>query len=144
VLAVKGADVLMAANLTGIPLFILFILISAFVNLFITAGSAKWLIMAPIFVPMLAMMGFSPAMTQVMYRIGDSCTNIISPIDYYVPVIIGLLEAYRTDPDRKVGIGTLISLSFPFSLAYLIGLFALLMVWYTLKLPLGPGVSMFM
>ena len=144
VLAVKGADVLMGADLTGIPLFILFILIAAFVNLFITAGSAKWLIMAPIFVPMLAMMGFSPAMTQVMYRIGDSCTNIISPIDYYVPVIIGLLEAYRTDPDRKVGIGTLISLSFPFSLAYMIGLFALLMLWYTLQLPLGPGVSMFM
>lgn len=144
VLAVKGADFLKAANLSGIPLFIIFILITTFVNLFITAGSAKWLILAPIFVPMLAMMGFSPAMTQVMYRIGDTCTNIISPIDYYVPVIIGLLEAYRTDPNRKVGIGTLISLSFPFTLAYLVGMFGLLMVWYALRLPLGPGVSMFM
>lgn len=144
VLAVKGADFLKAADLSGVPLFIIFILITTTVNLFITAGSAKWLILAPIFVPMLAMMGFSPAMTQVMYRIGDTCTNIISPIDYYVPVIIGLLEAYRTDPNRKVGIGTLISLSFPYTLAYLVGMFALLMLWYVLKLPLGPGVSIFM
>jgi aminobenzoyl-glutamate transport protein len=90
------------------------------------------------------MLGFSPALTQATYRIADTCTNIISPIDYYVPVIMGLLATYNTDPDREVGLGTVISLCLPYSIAYMIGLLALLFVWYMLGLDLGPGVPMFM
>jgi aminobenzoyl-glutamate transport protein len=145
ILAVKGAEALKAMNLVGLPLLILFIILSTFVNLFITSGSAKWLILAPIFVPMLSMVGLSPAATQLAYRIGDSSTNIISPISYYVPVIIGLIEQYKSEEEKNTtGIGTVISLTMPYSLAYLVSLTALLIVWYMLKLPLGPGVSFFM
>jgi aminobenzoyl-glutamate transport protein len=145
ILAVKGAEALKVMNLVGLPLLILFIILSTFVNLFITSGSAKWLILAPIFVPMLSMVGLSPAATQLAYRIGDSSTNIISPISYYVPVIIGLIEQYKSEEEKNTtGIGTVISLTMPYSLAYLVSLTALLIVWYMLKLPLGPGVSFFM
>ncbi len=142
ILAVNGANALKSMNLTGIPLFILFILLSTFVNLFMISGSAKWLILAPIFVPMFAMIGISPAATQLAYRIGDSSTNIISPVSYYLPVIIGLFEQYKSEKEKgTTGIGTIISLSMPYSLAYLASLTALLIVWYLLGLPLGPGVS---
>ncbi|MEG1824851.1 MAG: AbgT family transporter [Cloacibacillus sp.] len=144
VLAVKGAELLKAADITGIPLFLLFILICTVVNIFITSGTAKWLILGPVFVPMLAMVNISPAMTQLIYRIGDTCTNIISPIDYYVPVILGMLEAYRPKEDQKVGVGTLISLCIPFSIAYMIGFIILLVIWYVLNLPLGPGAGIYM
>lgn len=145
VLAVKGAEALQAMNLGGIPLLILFILLCAFLNLFMMSGSAKWLILAPIFVPMLSVMGLSPALSQVAYRIGDSSTNIISPLSYYVPVIIGLIESYKPEDQKNTtGIGTVLSLTMPYSIAYLIALVIMLIIWYVLKLPLGPGVSLFM
>lgn len=144
ILAVNGAHWLERMNLGGIPLLIMFILLCTFINLFITSGSAKWLILAPIFVPMFSIVGFSPALTQLAYRIGDSSSNIISPLSYYVPVIIGLLEQYRTDPDTKIGIGTVVSLEMPYTIAYLICFTALLIVWYTLGLPLGPGAPALM
>lgn len=141
ILAVKGAYGLERMNLGGIPLLIMFILLCTFINLFITSGSAKWLILAPIFVPMFSIVGFSPALTQVAYRIGDSSSNIISPLSYYVPVVIGLMEQYRTDPDVKIGIGTVVSLEMPYTIAYLVCFTALLIVWYLLGLPLGPGAG---
>ena len=139
ILAVKGANWLQEMNLGGIPLLIMFILLSSFINLFIFSGSSKWLILAPIFVPMFSIVGFTPALTQVAYRIGDSSTNIIAPLSYYVPVVIGLLEQYRTDKDAKIGIGTVVSLGLPYSIAYLIAFTLLLIVWYSIGLPLGPG-----
>ncbi len=139
VLAVNGAHWLERMNLGGIPLLVMFILFSTFLNLFIISGSAKWLILAPIFVPMFSIVGFSPALTQLAYRIGDSSSNIISPLSYYMPVIIGLLEQYRPDPETKVGVGTVISLEMPYTIAYLIAFTLLLIAWYTLGLPLGPG-----
>ena len=140
ILAVKGADGLIAMRLGGIPLILMFILLSSFVNLFMISGSAKWLILAPIFVPMFSVVGFSPALTQMAYRIGDSSTNIISPLSYYMPVVIGLMEQYRPkDNTQDVGIGTIISLELPYSIAYLICFTAMLIVWYLLRLPLGPG-----
>ena len=144
ILAVNGAHWLERMNLGGIPLLVMFILLCTFINLFITSGSAKWLILAPIFVPMFSIVGFTPALTQVAYRIGDSSSNIISPLSYYVPVVIGLLEQYRTDPDTKIGIGTVVSLEMPYTIAYLICFTALLIVWYTLGLPLGPGAPALM
>lgn len=142
ILAVKGADLLTAMHLGGIPLLIMFILLCTLVNLFMVSGSAKWLILAPIFVPMFSVVGFSPALTQIAYRVGDSSTNIISPLSYYMPVIIGLLEQYRPQgSNQEVGIGTVISLTMPYSIAYLLCFTLQLIVWYLLKLPLGPGVS---
>jgi aminobenzoyl-glutamate transport protein len=140
VLAVKGGYAIEAMNLGGIPLLIMFILLCCFVNLFMISGSAKWLILAPIFVPMFSVVGFSPALTQMAYRIGDSSTNIISPLSYYLPVIIGLMEQYRPkDNDQEVGIGTVISLAMPYSIAYIVCFTLQLIVWYLLNIPLGPG-----
>lgn len=140
ILAVKGAEGLTAMHLGGIPLLIMFILLCTFVNLFMISGSAKWLILAPIFVPMFSVVGFSPALTQMAYRIGDSSTNIISPLSYYMPVIIGLMEQYRPEGNTQdVGIGTVISLAMPYSIAYLACFTIQLIIWYVLKLPLGPG-----
>ena len=141
ILSVKGAEFLKSMNLGGIPLLVLFIILVTFLNMFMISGSAKWLILAPIFVPMFAGVGFSPALTQAAYRIGDSTTNIISPLSYYLPVVIGLLEQYKPNDDTEVGIGTVISMAMPYSLFYLAGFTVLLVVWYLLGLPLGPGVS---
>lgn len=145
ILSVRGAEWLQSMNLGGIPLILMFILLCSILNLFIMSGSAKWLILAPIFVPMFSIIGFSPALTQIAYRIGDSSSNIISPLSYYIPVIIGLLEQYKPEGNKQsVGIGTVISLEMPYTIAYLICFSIQLIIWYLLKLPLGPGAGLFM
>ncbi len=137
VIAVKGADFLQNIGLKGIPLILLFILVSAFINIFMGSASAKWAIMAPIFVPMLMQMGYSPALTQMAYRIGDSTTNLISPLMSYFALIVAFSQKY----DEEAGAGTIISTMLPYSIALLIGWSLLLVVWYVLGLPLGPGVG---
>ena len=140
ILAVKGGQLIERLGLGGIPLIVIFVLLVSFINLFMISGSAKWLILAPIFVPMFAQVGFSPAFTQIAYRAGDSSTNIISPLSYYLPVIIGLLEQYKPEGrQEKVGIGSVISYSLPYSLSYLVMFILMLIIWYVFKLPLGPG-----
>ncbi|MDR1875355.1 MAG: AbgT family transporter [Synergistaceae bacterium] len=139
VLSVNGADFLEQWNLGGVPLLLMFIVLVTVLNFFMMSGSAKWLILAPIFVPMFARVGFSPALTQIAYRVGDSPTNIITPLSYYMPVIIGLLEQYKKDADTKVGIGTVISMAMPYTLFYIVGFTVMLVVWYLLGWPLGPG-----
>ncbi|GAB6086101.1 AbgT family transporter [Alkaliphilus crotonatoxidans] len=135
ILAVKGAEVLEATNMTGIPMLIGFILVSGFINLFIGSASAKWAIMAPVFVPMLMAVGYSPEFTQLAYRIGDSTTNIITPLMNYFAVIVAFAQKY----DKKTGIGTLISVMLPYSLLFLLGWTILFVVWFMLGLPIGPG-----
>jgi aminobenzoyl-glutamate transport protein len=142
VLSVNGADWLKAMNLGGIPLLLMFIVLVTVLNFFMMSGSAKWLILAPIFVPMFAQVGFSPALTQIAYRVGDSPTNIVTPLSYYMPVIIGLLEQYKKDADTEVGIGTVISMAMPYTIFYFIGFTLLLIAWYYLGLPLGPGTAL--
>ncbi|WFA09332.1 AbgT family transporter [Tissierella sp. Yu-01] len=135
ILAVKGAEVLEAAGMTGVPLILGFILVTAFINLFIGSASAKWAIMAPIFIPMLMQIGYTPEFTQVAYRIGDSSTNIISPLMSYFAIVIAFANKY----DKDVGIGTLVSTMLPFSITFLIGWSILLIIWMILGLPIGPG-----
>lgn len=134
ILAVNGANFLKSIGFTGFPLIIAFILISAFINLFIGSASAKWAIMAPVFVPMLMFMGITPEFAQLAYRVGDSSTNIISPLMTYFAVIITFAQKY----DENTGVGTLIASMLPYSLAFLVSWTALLGVWYALKLPIGP------
>lgn len=138
VLSVKGAEFLEAIGLTGIPLIILFIILSAFINLFIGSASAKWAIMAPIFVPMFFKMGLSPELTQMAYRIADSSTNIISPLMNYFAMIVIFMQKY--DKDR--GLGTLISTMLPYSMAFLVLWSVLLIIWMLFGLPLGPGAPL--
>ncbi len=138
VISVGGANVLESIGFTSIlPLLIVFILITAFLNLFMGSASAKWAIMAPIFVPMLMQMGVSPEATQLAYRIGDSTTNIISPLMSYFAVIIAFAQKY----DEDTGIGTVISLMLPYSLIFLAGWTALLIIWFLLGLPIGPNIG---
>lgn len=140
VIAVKGADFLKSANVGGIPLILGFILVTAFINLFMGSASAKWAIMAPIFIPMLMEMGFAPEFTQMAYRIGDSSTNIISPLMTYFALIVSFAEKY----DEESGIGTMISTMVPYSITFLLSWSALLIIWMLFKLPLGPGGAIFM
>ena len=135
ILAVSGARVLEGIGFVGLPLILGFVLVTAFINLFIGSASAKWAIMAPIFVPMMLELNIAPEMTQMAYRIADSSTNIISPLMSYFAMIIVFAQRY----DKKSGIGTLVSTMLSYSIAFLIVWALLLVVWYYLGLPLGPG-----
>ena len=140
VIAVTGANFLKSAGLTGIPMILCIIVITTFVNFFMTSGTAKWYIFAPIFVPMFMMLGYSPEFAQVIYRIGDSCTNPITPIYPYLPMIIGMAAKY----DKKAGMGTVISMTLPYSISFLISWVIMVIAWMLLNLPLGPGATVFM
>lgn len=145
IIAVNGAEFLKAVNFTGLPLVVSFILLCAFLNLFMTSNSAKWMILAPIFVPMFAAVGLSPALTQVAYRIGDTCTNPITPINYFIPLAIAVLDQYRDKArDPEIGFGHVISMTMPYSIAFLVTLIIAITIWVLLGLPLGPGVALYM
>ncbi|PIC69960.1 aminobenzoyl-glutamate transporter [Sporosarcina sp. P16b] len=135
VLGVYGANFLDSINLTGIPLLLMFILIAAFINLFIGSASAKWAMMAPVFVPIMMQLGYSPELTQMAYRVADSSTNIISPLMTYFAIIIAFAQKY----DKKMGIGTLVSVMFPYSMFFLLFWSATLIIWMLLGIDLGPG-----
>ena len=137
ILAVKGANLLMSADIGLIPLMILFILLSATINMLMGSASAKWAILAPIFIPMFMIMGYSPELSQVVYRIGDSVTNVISPMMSFFALIIAFVHKY----DSKAGIGTIIATMVPYSFAFLIVWILLLIAWLLLGLPLGPGAD---
>lgn len=135
IIAVKGADLLIAINLTGPMVFVPFILMCSFVNLMLGSASAQWAITAPIFVPMLMLIGYSPEVIQAAYRIGDSTTNIITPMMSY----FGLILAFATRYDKKLGIGTIISTMLPYTIFFLIGWIVLFYLWvFGLGLPVGP------
>lgn len=135
VLAIKGAGVLKAMNFTGVPLIIGLIFVSGIVNIFIGSASAKWAILAPVMVPMMMILGYDPAVTQVAYRIGDSITNPLSPLFYYFPLILGFARKYEKD----TGMGTIIANMLPYSIAFTISWVVLLTAWVIFNLPLGPG-----
>lgn len=140
VIAVNAAEALQVAGFTGMPLILSMILITCLVNLVMTSGSAKWYIFAPIFVPMLMLLGYSPAFAQVIYRIGDSVSNPITPIYPYLPIVIGMAQKY----DKNTGIGTIISLMLPYSLVFLVIWIIQIMGWMFFNLPLGPGANVFL
>lgn len=135
VLGVYGAEFLDSINLTGIPLILMFVIITGFINLFIGSASAKWAMMAPIFVPIMMQLGYSPELTQMAYRVADSTTNIITPLMTYFAIIIAFAQKY----DKKMGIGTMISVMLPYSIYFLVGWTIMLVIWMLLGIPLGPG-----
>jgi aminobenzoyl-glutamate transport protein len=136
--AVKGAEFLQSTGWGAIPLMISFILVSATINLVMGSASAKWAIMAPVFIPMFMLLGYSPEFTQLAYRIGDSVTNIISPMMSYFALIIAFIQRY----DKKAGIGTVVSTMLPYSIVFLIGWTILLIVWILFGWPIGPGTPL--
>lgn len=138
VMAVSGANLLNDIGLTGPLLLVGFILICAFVNLMLGSASAQWAITAPIFVPMLMLTGYAPEMIQAAYRIGDSSTNIITPMMSYFGLIMAVAIRYKKD----TGVGTLMSLMIPYSLLFLVGWTVLFCIWvFALGLPVGPGAA---
>jgi len=139
ILSVSGANFLQNIGFIGLPLIVGFIFLTAFINLFLPIDSAKWIIMAPIFVPMFMRLGLSPELAQAVFRIGDSSTNIISPLMPFFPLAVAFTQKY----DKKFGVGSLIATMTPYSIAFLIGWTLLFIVWYVLGLPLGPGAGLF-
>ncbi len=139
VIAIKGAAGLHAIGFQGIPLLIGFIFVASMINIFIGSASAKWAIMAPVFVPMLMLMGISPEMSQLAYRIGDSITNVCTPLLPYFPIIIAFAQRY----DKNVGIGTLLATMIPYSIAFGVAWTIMMIVWILFGWPLGPGASVF-
>ncbi|MCL2502041.1 MAG: AbgT family transporter, partial [Bacteroidales bacterium] len=135
ILAVSGADFLTNIGFTGIPLILCFIVLTAFINIFVGSAAAKWAMMAPIFVPMFMGLGYDPTFTQVAYRIGASTTNIITPLLPYFALILVFAQKY----DKKASIGTIISLMLPYSLLALLVWSAFLVLWYFTGLPIGIG-----
>jgi aminobenzoyl-glutamate transport protein len=137
--AVKGADLLKAANLNIYLLMFLFIIFAAAINMLMGSASAKWAIMAPVFIPVFMLLGYSPELSQVVYRIGDSVTNVISPMMSFFALIIAFFQKY----DKNAGIGTVVSVMIPYSIAFFIVWSLLLMGWIKLGIPLGPGAGLF-
>ncbi len=136
--AIEGADLLKGSGLDGPPLLVAFVFLSAIINLAIGSASAKWAIMAPVFIPMFMLLGYSPELVQVSYRVGDSTTNIIAPMMSYFPLIVAFMGRY----DKKAGIGTVISTMLPYTFAFLIVWSVLLIIWLVLGLPVGPGAPL--
>lgn len=138
--AVKGAEGLRASGLGPIPLMIAFVAVSALINLAMGSASAKWAIMAPVFIPMFMLLGYTPEFTQAAYRVGDSVTNIISPMMSYFALIVAFIQRY----DKGAGIGTVVSTMLPYTVIFFVGWVILLIIWILLGLPLGFGAGMFM
>jgi aminobenzoyl-glutamate transport protein len=138
ILAIRGADLLRALEFQGAPLLASFVLFSALIDVFVASASAKWAIMAPVFVPMFVLLGFTPEGTQAVFRIGDSCTNVVTPLMPYMPFVLAVVTRY----DPKAGTGTLIAMMLPYFFAFLIAWTALLLVFYSFGWPIGPGIGM--
>ena len=135
VLAVKGAALLSAADLPVAALMIGLVLLVASLNLMVGSASAKWALLAPLLIPMLMLAGVAPEATQAAFRVGDSTTNIITPLMPYFALVLGFVRRHQSD----AGIGTLMAMMLPYSLALLLCWTGLLALWLSIGLPLGPG-----
>ena len=140
--AVSGAEFIQHLGLQNQPtlLMVALVLFAATVNLLISSASAKWALLAPVFVPMFMLLGYSPELVQGAFRVGDSVTNIITPLMSYFPLILTFIHKY----DPKAGIGTLIATMLPYSVVFLIVWTLLLTGWIALGLSMGPNAPLFL
>ncbi|MGM0698956.1 MAG: AbgT family transporter [Actinomycetota bacterium] len=134
-IAVAGASGLEAIGLTGFAAVIGFMLLASVLNLFIVSGSSMWTLMAAVFVPLFALLGYEPAFIQAGFRVGDSATQVITPLNPYMIVLLGLVRRY----EPNAGLGTVISRMFPFVIPFWLAWAVLLGIWFVFDLPLGPG-----
>lgn len=139
IVALAGAGFFRSIDIGLIPLVIIFVVFSAFMNLFMGSASAKWNILAPVFVPMFMLLGYSPELCQLAYRIGDSCTNVITPMMTYFAVILVFAKKY----DKKAGIGTITATMLPYSIVFMVAWTLMLIVWLSMGLPIGIGTEIF-
>lgn len=138
-IAVTGADILLALDLTGLPIIIGFIILTMIVNLVIASGSAQWTIFASVFLPMFMLLDYHPAFVQLAFRIGDSSTTGISPVFPYMVLIIAFIQRY----DRRAGFGIIFSTMIPYVMIIPTVWVTMFVVWNLLGLPIGPGVYMY-
>ena len=136
--AIKGATLLQSLAVNSKSLLLCFVMLAAIINLLIGSASAKWALIAPIFVPMLMLTGISPEASQLAFRIGDSSTNIITPLMPYFGVVVAFVQRYN----KQAGIGTIIAVMLPYSVAFLIAWSVLLILWMMTGWPIGPGAAM--
>lgn len=140
IIAVLGAQSLTSVGLDGPVLFFGFIAICSIINLSLGSASAQWAMTAPIFVPMLMLLGYAPEVIQAAYRIGDSSTNIITPMMPYFGLILAVAERYR----QNVGVGTLMSIMLPYTVVFLVGWSVFFYLWvFVAGLPVGPGAPIY-
>ena len=140
--AVKGAETISHLGLQNMPILLMvaLVLFAATVNILISSASAKWALLAPVFVPMFMLLGYSPELVQGAFRVGDSVTNIITPLMSYFPLILTFAQKY----EPKAGIGTMIATMLPYSLWFTLAWSVLLIVWIALGVPMGPGAPLFL
>ncbi|MBA2692678.1 MAG: AbgT family transporter [Rubrobacter sp.] len=134
-IAVSGAGFLESINLTGLPILFGFIFVTAILSFVIYSGSALWAILAPIFIPLFFLLDYNPAYVQAAYRIADSSTNVLTPLNPYVPLVLAFIQQY----DRRAGFGTLFSMMLPYTVVFLVLWTLLFAIWAILGLPVGPG-----
>lgn len=134
-LAVTGAAGLTSLDFTGFGAILAFVLLCSLLNLFIVSGSSMWTIMGAVFVPLFALLGYEPGFTQAAFRIGDSATQILTPLNPYLVIVLAMLRRY----EPAAGFGTLISRFLPFTICFWLAWAAVLAVWFFLDLPFGPG-----
>jgi aminobenzoyl-glutamate transport protein len=134
-IAVAGADGLKSVGFTGLPVIFLFVLLCSVLNLFIVSGSSMWTLMAAVFVPLFGILGYEPAFIQAAFRIGDSATQIITPLNPYMIVLLTFVRRYEPD----AGLGTLMARLVPFVIPFWVAWALILLVFFQLDLPLGPG-----
>lgn len=138
--AISSSSMLQNANFTGMGFVVCFILLVTMINLVISSGSAQWALMAPVFVPLFMLLNYDPAFAQLAYRIGDSTTNNISPVNPYVIMVLGFMKRY----DSRFGFGSIISLMLPYTLIILVIWIVMFVVWNLVGIPIGPGTDMFL
>jgi aminobenzoyl-glutamate transport protein len=136
-LALQGASFLKALAMPAAVTIVGIIFLTAVVNIFVGSASGKWGLLAPIFVPMLMSLGISPDLTQAAYRVGDSSTNIITPLMPYFPLVVVYCQRYV----KTTGIGTLTALMLPYSMSFLVLWTIFLLLYYMAGLPLGIQAS---
>ncbi|WP_391488013.1 AbgT family transporter [Leclercia tamurae] len=134
--ALAGADGLKAMELPGEATIIGMIVLTAMVNLLIGSASAKWALLSPIMVPMLMAVGLFPELTHAAFRVGDSCTNIIIPLMVFFPLVVVYCQRYV----KGAGVGTLVSIMMPYSIAFFVSWSLFLLVWWGMGLALGVAV----
>lgn len=137
ILAIDGAEFLRWMELPAPALLGGLVVLTAFINLFVGSASAKWALLAPILVPMLMLLGISPEMATAAYRVGDSATNIVTPLMVYFPLILIFCQRW----DKNFGLGSLMAAMVPYSIWLLISGIAMIVIWASLDIPLGPNAS---
>jgi aminobenzoyl-glutamate transport protein len=140
IVAVNGAALLRTLDLGPMPLLVALVAMTGTINILLGSASAKWAMLGPVLVPMFMLLGYSPELTQTAYRVGDSLTNIVTPLSSNFPLVLMFFQRYMP----TAGIGTLTATMLPYSLANFVAWSVMLVIWVWLRLPTGPGAPLFL